>query len=400
LDPAGWADPERERIRPTRDEYWQAVLTYIGLGYRVFPLAPGSKRPILPSPHRPKPGDLDPSDPPPKVGCKGECGLQGHGCYDATLDPDQAARWFHPDSSEFNPPAWIGLATGGRFDVLDLDLKVGADGTVDGVETILGHAKSSGHTDFGCLEDPDLIRGVRTPSDGCHIYLRPTPGATNHNPIKKPVLLPGVDYKAQGGYVAAPPSWSAKRQRRYTWVPGHLERATPPAPPWLSELVVPAPPPRRPASTALSRRWDLHTGDGSPYALAVLRGCFEDVAAAQHGSRNSTLNSKAYTLGRWVAAGELRHDIAESELVRAAIHHGDTERHALVIIRSAMAAPAPSSTTIRRGPPLGGRRGPGARGRFRSPRRGVQRESVQAHDVECGCLFRRQADRLHLDLGL
>jgi hypothetical protein len=70
-------------------------------------------------------------------------------------------------------------------------------------------------------------------------------------------LLPGLDTRAAGGYVAAPPSVHPSG-RRYRWIvpPGEAELAQ--APEWLVallepvELPEPAPPPR-PARTATSR---------------------------------------------------------------------------------------------------------------------------------------------------
>jgi hypothetical protein len=63
-----------------------AALRYAGMGYRVFPCAPGGKHP-----------------------------LTGHGFHDATADPDQIERWWAR-----HPSANVGIATEGLI-VIDVD---------------------------------------------------------------------------------------------------------------------------------------------------------------------------------------------------------------------------------------------------------------------------------------
>jgi len=347
-DPTGWADPARSGIPPSKAETYAAALKYVSYGTPLFPLADASKRPIIPSAHE---GETL------AVPCRGGCGEQGHGCYDATINPDRIDEWFHPDSDRFKGhPVAIGLATGGLFDVLDLDRKTGPDGlVVDGVETLVRYAVDH-HLDLGAFDDPELMRAVWTPSGGTHLFVGPVGGAGNPAPIRG---LAGCDWRARGGYVAAGPGWSAKHRRRYVPVPGFFDRQSPPCPPWLADLVRP---PQRvidmPAGIQLRRARlyapDGRHVDGTAYAIGVLRRCRDEIAAAPDGTRNHTLNTCAFTVGQYVAGGDLRHDTAENELLGAAIQHGCSERKALGIIRSAFAAAAsaplisPPATTKRR----------------------------------------------------
>lgn len=120
------------------------------LGLPVFPCLPGGKRP-----------------------------LTAHGYKDATTDLDRIRAWW-----KASPEANIGIPTGGRFEVFDVD---GPEGLI-----ALGD-----YMDQGAFPIPLGI--VLTPR-GRHIYVPPT-GAGNTTG-----LLPKVDVRGVGGYVVAPPS--------------------------------------------------------------------------------------------------------------------------------------------------------------------------------------------------
>src|SRR6266545_4022072 len=88
----------------------QAALYYaIELGWLVFPLGVKSKLPRIPSAH--------PDGDPRRGICKGECGRQGHGLYDATTDPAQIKAWW-----QAAPWSNIGLVTGPPSGLLAVDL--------------------------------------------------------------------------------------------------------------------------------------------------------------------------------------------------------------------------------------------------------------------------------------
>lgn len=134
----------------------------------IFPLTPGAKIPL--------PGS--------------------RGFKDASTDPDRIDDWWTA-----TPQANIGLPTGHRWDVVD----------IDGPPGFLALVRA--HTPDGepLLEQIVAARvgNVRTPR-GAHWYV-PATGQGNRQG-----LLPGVDYRGLGGYVVAPPSIVGGRL--YRWI--------------------------------------------------------------------------------------------------------------------------------------------------------------------------------------
>jgi hypothetical protein len=121
--------------------------------------------------------------------------------------------------------------------------------------------------------------------------------------------LPGIDLRADGGYVLAPPS-THRSGESYRWLDPGREVADTPA--WLRESPLaarkqlPAVPPR------------FRTGDGTAYGMSALRDEVDEVAHARPGTRNHTLNRAAFNLGRLIAGGELEASICGSSLAEAA----------------------------------------------------------------------------------
>lgn len=123
------------------------ALWYAQQGIPVFPCKPGEKAPAT-----------------------------RHGVKDATTDESAIRDWW-----DAQPTANVALAAGVVFDVLDIDDWAHVN---DVIEAIIEEG-------FGF---------VATPRGGTHVYL-PVSGdgnATN--------LVPGVDFRGDGGYVLAPPS--------------------------------------------------------------------------------------------------------------------------------------------------------------------------------------------------
>lgn len=131
----------------------ERALAYIGSGWAVFPLIPNSKRP-----------------------------LTQNGFKDASKSADAVTRWWTQ-----HPMANIGIATGAPSGlvVVDIDVKNGAKG-MESLDSLSGMT-------------PTLT--VQTPSGGLHFYYV-APGPTRC----RTGILPGIDIKADGGYVVAPGS--------------------------------------------------------------------------------------------------------------------------------------------------------------------------------------------------
>jgi hypothetical protein len=120
--------------------------------------------------------------------------LVPHGLLEATTNRARVLAWWTR-----HPHANIGLATGHRFDVLDVD---GPQGAAE----IGALAAEHGLVSSGPL--------VRTGGGGWHYYVAPT-GLGNVHPRD----LEHVDWRGRGGYVVAPPSRHASGHP-YQWIEG------------------------------------------------------------------------------------------------------------------------------------------------------------------------------------
>ncbi|NOT02117.1 MAG: bifunctional DNA primase/polymerase [Phycisphaerales bacterium] len=112
---------------------------------------------------------------------RGKEPLTLHGFKDATNDPEMARRLWR----QF-PNANIGIACGAsKLAVADIDPRNG--GSLESLTRLFGPM-------------PDTVQ-VRTGGGGLHLYFR-----TDGRPVRGRKLGPGLDLKADGGYVIAPPS--------------------------------------------------------------------------------------------------------------------------------------------------------------------------------------------------
>ena len=154
------------------------AIRYAELGYSVVPLWPGDKRP-LPFADTKKPS----------------CNI------------DLIRSWW-----ERCPNANIGIPTGIRYNnliVIDLDINVsaGINGKVQMVKTL----EQKGL----CFPKTGV---VRTGSGGFHYYFKNVKGIVIRG---KKNLLPGVDIRAEGAHVVAPPSVHANG-KEYQWILGDI----------------------------------------------------------------------------------------------------------------------------------------------------------------------------------
>lgn len=133
-------------------------------GYRVFPLRPNKKTPLLP----------------------------GNWRTLATTNPEQIKRWWTE-----NPDANIGRPTDGEV-VIDVDPRNGGDVSIEAL--------------LLCEDFPKTAR-ISTWSGGAHILYRQPPGAALRS--SKNRLGDGLDIKANGGYVVAPGSIIDGKPYRY-----------------------------------------------------------------------------------------------------------------------------------------------------------------------------------------
>jgi hypothetical protein len=142
--------------------------------------------------------------------------LVRHGVNDATTSPGQLERWW----SRW-PHANIGLATGIRFDALDVDGPAG-------LAALQHFARVVGLRLSGPV--------MRTGGGGWHYWFAPT-GLGN----RPPRSLPCVDWRGRGGAVLAPPSRHASGER-YCWLVSLDAAPLPEVPAALRVLLDPARP--------------------------------------------------------------------------------------------------------------------------------------------------------------
>jgi len=117
-----------------------------------------------------------------------------HGFQDASTDPDTILRWWH-NGADFN----IAIATGAVSGVFVVDL--------DSVEAEAALRKFE--IEFGAL--PPTVEVIT--ARGRHIYFQ-MPKIDLRNSVGR--IAPGIDVKATGGYIMAPPSVHPTG-RRYCW---------------------------------------------------------------------------------------------------------------------------------------------------------------------------------------
>jgi hypothetical protein len=277
-----------------------AALGYASRGIAVLPLH-------YPLPHRsdlqPVPGGQLPAV---ETGCSCRdpgCGQPGkhplgglvpHGVKDATTNRARVLAWWTR-----HPLANIGLATGFRFDVLDVD---GPAGT----QAIRELAATHGLHSSGPL--------VRTGGGGWHFYLAPTDLGN-----AQPAGLAHVDWRGRGGYVVAPPSRHASGHQ-YRWAAGRdLDTPLAQVPAVLLERLERRPPQR---SSGLVGLPAVGNGPGDRYARAALAEELARVAAAPVGQRNRQLWESARNLYNLVATGALDQREVDQRLLEAAERNG------------------------------------------------------------------------------
>jgi Bifunctional DNA primase/polymerase, N-terminal len=268
----------------------RAALAYAALGYPVVPM------------HAARPG--------------AGCSCADRSCREAGKHP-RLAGWPQLASTDPAvvgdwwrrwPDANLGLATGRRFDVLDLDRAEG----VEALRAVLSIAP---------WEHPGPV--ARTGGGGWHLLYAPT-GLGN-----RVRLQAGVDWRGQGGLIVAPPSQHASGNR-YRWV-RPLTAALPQVPAGLRRLLAPPLTPRTTLPPAT-----VGTGRAGGYGRVALAEERAAVAAAQPGRRNATLNRAAFNLGQLVAAGLLEVDQVRAVLLAAALQAGNPEAKARATIESGL----------------------------------------------------------------
>ena len=242
-------------------DFLGAAFELCGLGWLVFPCAPGQKIPAVPK----------------RDG--------GRGCLDATDDEEIICRW----ATQY-PRANIGIACGegSGLVVVDIDTNHGGMASVQA----LRHRG---------LRLPPTV-SVRTPSGGWHLYYAFVAGPKN----SKSLLGKGIDIRTTGGYVVAPPS-VLDSGKGYSWFRRPLGGDLPKLPAWALQKL-------RPREETPFYRERREPGDIE--ALVVTMG------RAPVGERNAVLHWCSMRAGEAVARGEIGQKQAFDDMVMAAMSCG------------------------------------------------------------------------------
>jgi hypothetical protein len=245
-----------------------AALTYAAKGWPVFPCAARGKVPLTKRGHK-----------------------------DATLDAEIIRRWWGHWRN-----ANVGLVTGREsgFFVLDVDGR-GGKASLAALEQKHGELP--------------LTMQSQTGGGGRHLFFKHPENGLRNSAGK---LGEGLDIRAQGGYVIAPPSIH-ESGKCYTWgnenEPDECLPPEPVAPPtWLLNLLSPKEP--------IGQRKATNVRNPEAYAQTVLATELATLERATEGNRNDQLNRSAFLLGKLAARGWLDVGLAERALHAQALKIG------------------------------------------------------------------------------
>jgi hypothetical protein len=224
------------------------------------------------------------------------CGhLTSHGFYAASTDPARVTA-----NVDAVPRGQLAVRTGAVSGLLVVDVDPAHGGTKS-MNDLLNE---------GLL--PRTLRVV-TGSGGQHLYYR-HPG--QHMPSRPMPGRPGIDIKADGGYVVLPPSLHHRTGLPYRWatVSGSDAREMPPA--LIAECLPPAP---AKSSAPQTSSTTTQPGGGISCPDKLLAAHLDAVRRAAKGKRRATLYGAARGVARMVAAGVI--DQAEAVTALTFVGH-------------------------------------------------------------------------------
>ncbi|HTT91895.1 MAG TPA: bifunctional DNA primase/polymerase [Acidimicrobiales bacterium] len=238
------------------------------------------------------------------------------GTRGASTDPAQLAEWF-----SHWPGAGVGVLTGAVSGLVVVD-----------VDPVHGGRDSLARLRQGGTGLPRTLY-ARSGGGGWHLFYR-RPGVPVRNATGRlgTLELPGVDLRADGGYVVAAPS-GHRSGGRYAWHDGPEGLA--PLPAWVAQR-------RRDWGPVPEAPGLPGGGRLSAYAAAALDSECRRVASAPEGLRSDQLNRAAFSLGTLVGAGALAEAdvvVALATAAAAASQAGSTPlgaREAMATIRSGL----------------------------------------------------------------
>lgn len=276
-----------------------AALAAAERGWPVFVLG-RTKRPVANCPACPSTKDDPGHD---REACK--C-LTCHGFYAASTDPDRIRAMLAAV-----PRGLLAVRTGGPSGLVVVDIDPPHGGRLD-----------------RALMAPTYT--VATGSGGWHLYYAHPGGTVASRPMPGRA---GVDIKADGGYVVAPPSVHPVARRPYVPVGGWPVNGMPPRLAHIVTAPVPSPSPRLTATRPTHAERAPSGGGGISSPAALLAANLHKVTTAPEGRRRTTLYGAARGVARIVAAGALDTNTAVAALTDAGRRAQQTDRdiHAAIV---------------------------------------------------------------------
>jgi len=239
--------------------------------------------------------------------------LTCHGFYAASTDPERIARMITAVGS-----GQLAVRTGAASGLVVIDVDPDHGGTPS-----LDRLMAAG------LVPPTAH--VLTGSGGLHLYYR-HPG--ERVPSRPMPGYPGIDVKADGGYVVLPPAVHPRTGRAYRWAANG--RDVEEMPPALTDAChAPSTPPLVPPTTHRGEpaTAPLRGAGGIPFPDRLLAAHLDTVTRAPEGKRRTTLYGAARGVARMIAAGALDYAAGVAALTEAGREAEQTERE----IRNAIA---------------------------------------------------------------
>ncbi|WP_433010305.1 bifunctional DNA primase/polymerase [Kribbella sp. CA-294648] len=229
------------------------------------------------------------------------CGhLTCHGFYAASTDPARVA-------------AIVAVVPRGQ-----LAVRTGAASGLVGVDVDPAHGGDHSLSDLMTERLVPRTLHVHTGSGGLHLYYRHPGRPLPSRPMPN---RPGIDIKADGGYLVLPPSIHHRTGRPYQWgtpcelgeMPPALVTACLPAMPALSPA-----PKTTPATTT--------PGGGISHPDKLFNAHLDAVRRAPQGKRRTTLYGAARGVARMVAAGAIDPTAAITALTYAGHQAAQSDR--------------------------------------------------------------------------
>ncbi len=285
----------------THSDLLSAALAATERDWPVFVLG-RTKRPVANCPAC-RPGAHDPA------ACT--C-LTCHGFYAATTDPERIASMITTVGS-----GQLAVRTGAASGLVVVD-----------VDPAHGGSESLDRLMAGWLVPPTTH--VFTGSGGLHLYYHHPGQRVPSRPLPG---YPGIDVKADGGYVVLPPAVHPRTGQAYRWAEsGRGVEEMPPA--LVDACHAPSAPPLVTASTPGERAPVQTRGAGGiSHPDKLLTAILATVATAPVGKRRTTLYGAARGVARMIAAGAIEQAAGVAALTEAGREAEQTERE----IRAAIA---------------------------------------------------------------